>query len=50
MHFVVEGIVRLQRTLPLTKAWTTPDLGLVVCIQHQQTGEVLQALALPLGR
>jgi len=42
--------VRLQRTLPLNSDWKTPDLGLVVFVQQQQTGEVLQALALPLGQ
>ena len=45
-----QGIVRLQRTLPLNSDWKTPDLGLVVFVQQQQTGEVLQALALPLGQ
>jgi len=45
-----QGVVRLQRTLPLKSDWKTPDLGLVVFVQQQQTGEVLQALALPLGQ
>jgi len=44
-----QGVVRLQRTLPLNRDWKTPDLGLAVFIQ-QQTGDVLQALAMPLGQ
>jgi hypothetical protein len=44
-----QGVVRLQRTLPLHRDWKTPDLGLVVFVQ-QQTGDVLQALAMPLGQ
>jgi hypothetical protein len=44
-----QGVVRLQRTLPLKPDWKTPDLGVVAFVQ-QQTGEALQALALPLGQ
>jgi len=44
-----QGIVHLQRTLPLNNDWKTPDLGVVVFVQ-QQIGDVLQALALPLGQ
>jgi hypothetical protein len=45
-----QGSARLQRTLALQRDWKTSDLGLVVFVQQQQTGEVLQALALPLGQ
>ena len=44
-----QGVARLQRTLPLHSDWKLPDLGFVVFIQ-QQTGDVLQALAMPLGQ
>jgi hypothetical protein len=44
-----QGVVHLQRTLPLHHDWKTPDLGLVVFVQ-QQTGDVLQTLAMPLGQ
>lgn len=44
-----QGVVGLQRRLPLNHDWKIPDLGLVVFIQ-QPTGDVLQALALPLGQ
>lgn len=43
-----QGAVRLQRTLPLNSDWKMPDLGIVAFVQQQQTGDVLQALALPL--
>jgi hypothetical protein len=45
-----QGVVRLQRTLPLSRDWKAPDLGLVVFVQQPQTGDVLQALAVPLGQ
>jgi hypothetical protein len=45
-----QGVVRLQRTLSLNSDWKTPDLGLVVFVQQQQTGDVLQTLAMPLGQ
>lgn len=44
-----QGIVHLQRILLLNRDWKTPDLDCVVFIQ-QQTGDVLQALAMPLGQ
>jgi hypothetical protein len=43
-----QGSARLQQTLSLHRDWKTSDLGLVVFVQQYQTGEVLQALALPL--
>ena len=45
-----QGTARLQQTLSLHGDWKTSDLGLVVFVQQHQTGEVLQALALPLGQ
>jgi hypothetical protein len=45
-----QGSARLQQTLSLQRDWKTSDLGLVVFVQQYQTGEVLQALALPLGQ
>ena len=45
-----QGTARLQQTLSLHDDWKTSDLGLVVFVQQHQTGEVLQALALPLGQ
>jgi len=45
-----QGTARLQQTLSLQHDWKTSDLGLVVFVQQHQTGEVLQALALPLGQ
>ena len=45
-----QGTARLQQTLSLQRDWKTPDLGLGVFVQQHQTGEVLQALALPLGQ
>jgi hypothetical protein len=45
-----QGSARLQQTLSLQRDWKTSDLGLVVFVQQHQTGEVLQALALPLGQ
>ena len=46
----MQGTARLQQTLSLHGDWKTSDLGLVVFVQQHQTGEVLQALALPLGQ
>jgi hypothetical protein len=45
-----QGSARLQQTLSLQRDWKTSDLGLVVFVQQCQTGEVLQAFALPLGQ
>ncbi len=45
-----QGIARLQQTLSLQRDWKPSDLGLVVFVQQHPTGEVLQALALPLGQ
>ena len=45
-----QGVIRLQRTLPLHSDWKMPDLGLVAFVQQQETGDVLQALVLPLGQ
>jgi len=45
-----QGTARLQQTLSLHGDWKTSDLSLVVFVQQHQTGEVLQALALPLGQ
>jgi hypothetical protein len=45
-----QGTARLQQTLSLHGDWKTSDLGLVVFVQQHRTGEVLQALALPLGQ
>jgi hypothetical protein len=45
-----QGTAHLQQTLSLHRDWKTSDLGLVIFVQQHQTGEVLQALALPLGQ
>jgi hypothetical protein len=46
----VQGMVYLQRRLRLEKDWKPEDLGVVVLVQNRQNSDVLQALALPLGK
>lgn len=43
-----EGTARVQHTFPLASAWKRADLGLALFVQ-QSTGDVLQALAVPLA-
>ena len=42
-------LVTIAHWAESNRDWKTPDLGLVVFVQ-QQTGDVLQALAMPLGQ
>ncbi|MGQ4806802.1 hypothetical protein NKDENANG_00137 [Candidatus Entotheonellaceae bacterium PAL068K] len=44
------GMGYFQRRLQLEKAWKPADLGVVVFVQNRQNSDVLQALALPLGK
>lgn len=43
-----QGLAMLQRTLPLEREWQTTNLGVAMFVQNHHSGEVLQALALPL--
>ena len=43
-----EGLARLQRTLPLEREWQKANLGVAMFVQNHRSGDVLQALALPL--
>ena len=45
-----QGNVTHTGRLSIAPDWKPADLGLVVFIQQQHTGDVLQALALPLGK
>jgi hypothetical protein len=44
------GSVKHTARLSIAPDWKPADLGLVVFVQQQHTGDVLQALALPLGK
>ena len=44
------GTTHLERTLTLPTEWKAQNMGVVVFVQQPQTGEVLQALGLPLGQ
>lgn len=45
-----QGMLAFQRHLHLDTTWKAQDLGLAAFVQNHRTGEVLQALALPLGQ
>jgi hypothetical protein len=45
-----QGEIAYTSRLSLAPEWKAADLGLVVFVQQQQNGEVLQALAVPLGK
>jgi hypothetical protein len=45
-----QGEIAYTSRLSLASEWKAADLGLVVFVQQQQSGEVLQALAVPLGK
>jgi hypothetical protein len=45
-----QGNVNYTCRLAIASDWKPADLGLVVFMQQQHTGEVLQALALPLSK
>jgi hypothetical protein len=38
----------MQQDLVLERDWKSQDMGLVACVYHLQTGDVLQAVALAL--
>jgi hypothetical protein len=40
--------MRMHQDLFLERDWKPQDMGLVACIYHLQTGDVLQAVALAL--
>ena len=45
-----QGEMAYTSRLSLASEWKAADVGLVVFVQQQQSGEVLQALAVPLGK
>ena len=45
-----QRIARLQETISLPRDGKPPAMGLVVFVQNPNSGDVLQALALPLER
>lgn len=43
-----QGKVQVQRTMHLEPDWQLPTLGIVAFVQHPRSGDIFQALALPL--
>lgn len=43
-----QGLVRMERHLSLRQDWKPEDMGVVVCVLDRRSGDILQAVALPL--
>ena len=44
-----EGQVHWEQQLPIESGWKQQDMGVVVCVFNLRSGEILQAVALPLN-